>query len=68
MRRIQAKIYFSDMKDDRNTNDLKRTGTKTENTTFREITKCQSWESPPSTPTRATNLPFNPPPLPQFAK
>lgn len=24
------------MKDDRNTNDLKRTGTKTENTTFRE--------------------------------
>lgn len=56
------------MKDDRNTNDLKRTGTKTENTTFREITKCQSWESPPSTPTRATNLPFNPPPLPQFAK
>lgn len=37
MRRIKAKIYFSDKKIDRNTNDLKRTGTKTENTTFREI-------------------------------
>lgn len=34
MRRIKAKIYFSDIKTDRNTNDLRKTGTKTENTTL----------------------------------
>lgn len=32
----KATIDFSDMKTDSNSNDLKRTGTKTENTTFRE--------------------------------